>query len=62
MIRLKARVTEKGEIKLPRLDIFRGKSVDVIIAGEDEFLDLLKASESSFGFWENEADETWNTA
>lgn len=62
MITIKARVNEKGEIKLPRLDVFRGKRVNIIISGEDEFLDLIKASESSFGFWENEIDEAWNTA
>ncbi|MFH1773673.1 MAG: hypothetical protein ABH874_01790 [Methanobacteriota archaeon] len=62
MITIKARVNEKGEVRLPKLDIFRGKKVSIIIAAEDEFLDLVKASESSFGFWENEVDEAWNTA
>lgn len=63
MITLKAKVSKKGEIKLPRLAAFKGKTVNVVISGEDEFFDLVKASETSFGFWENEADdEAWNTA
>lgn len=63
MIRIKAKVNEKGEIKLPKLEVFRGKNVNITISEEDEFVDLMKASESSFGFWENEVDdETWNTA
>ncbi len=27
---------------------------------QDDFSDLLKASESSLGFWDNESDEVWN--
>jgi hypothetical protein len=63
MIKIKARVDEDGHVKLPPLDVFKGKDVDIIISGEDEFVDLLKASESSLGFWKNEVDdETWNSA
>lgn len=63
MIKIKVRVDEEGRVKLPPLDVFKGKDVDIIISREGEFVGLLKASESSLGFWENEVDdETWNSA
>ncbi len=63
MIRIRTRVDERGHVRLPPLNVFRGKNVDIIISGGDEFFDLVKASESSLGFWENEVDdETWNSA
>ncbi len=63
MIKIRARVDDKGNVRIPPLDAFRGKDVDIIISGGDEFQDLVKASESALGFWENEIDdETWNSA
>lgn len=62
MIKIRARVDVRGRVKLPPLDVFKGKDVDIIIYGEDEFVDLLKASGSSLGFWENAVDdEIWNS-
>ncbi len=63
MIKIRARVDERGRVKLPPLNVFKGKDVDIIISGEDEFFDLVNASGSSLGFWENEVDdEIWNSA
>lgn len=62
MIKIKARVDEEGRVELPLLKNFRGKNVNIIIM-EEEFSDLVEASETSLGFWDNEVDdEIWNEA
>lgn len=56
-------VGDDGAIQLPRLEIARGKTVEVIVLFPDnpKSDDLLAASETSLAFWDNETDDvSWN--
>lgn len=56
-------VGDDGAIVLPRLQIASGTTVEVIVLLPEETIDnvLLKASESSLGFWDNKVDDdAWN--
>ena len=56
-------ITEEGVITLPKLPFKKGEKVEVIVIPQDEFPDLLKASESSLSFWDNPIDDkVWNNA
>lgn len=59
-----ARVTEDGRLDLT-VPLPAGSSVTVFIVprAEDDFSDLIGASESSLDFWDNPVDdEDWNDA
>ena len=67
-----ATVSAEGQLIIPRkvrekMKLKRGDKVVVALEKgkrsrkiQDDFSDLLKASESSLGFWDNESDEVWN--
>ena len=57
------KVMENGKIEIPPVPLENGKKVEIIIFPEGNFKvpELLKASESSLGFWDNPVDdEVWN--
>lgn len=61
-----ARISEDGRIELPELGKLKGRRAEIIILPlveeEEEFEDLLMASESSLDFWDNSIDdEIWKT-
>ncbi|MBI2431424.1 MAG: hypothetical protein HYV26_00955 [Candidatus Hydrogenedentes bacterium] len=62
----RVQVQDDGTINLPALSGASGSTVEVIILVpelDQSFGDLLKASESSTGFWDNPVDdEVWNNA
>ncbi len=55
-------VDEQGRIKVPNIPQMKSSKVEIIILPiqTDDFSDLLEASESSLGFWDNPIDEEWN--
>ena len=56
-------VKKKGLIELSEVPLPEGAKVEVIILPEDESSEMIKASESSLGFWENSIDDSiWNNA
>ena len=57
-------IGENGKIDLPELGKLKGRRAEVIILPlEESFEDLLLASQSSLGFWDNPVDdEIWNNA
>ena len=57
-------VDSGGRIKLPKLRLKRGTRVRVIILEHEENeMDLLKAAETTLGFWDNPMeDQVWNAA
>jgi hypothetical protein len=66
-IKFYARISEDGRIELPELGKLKGRRAEIIILPlveeEEEFEDLLMASESSLDFWDNSIDdEIWNDA
>jgi hypothetical protein len=63
-LRLEAKVEKDGRVRLPRLALRPGTTVEVIILEPDgESDDLLRAAESSLSFWDNPVDdEVWNEA
>lgn len=65
-IKRQAKVNEHGEILLSKLRLRRGTNVEVIILvrnGHGDASDLIKAAETSLGFWDNAVDdEVWNDA
>jgi len=56
------KVGDDGKLILSDLKSLKGKRVEVLIlAIEENFNDLLLASQSSLKFWDNPIDdETWN--
>lgn len=58
------KVDENGQINVPNLPLKKGSKVEIIILSDDfEDEGLLKACESSVGFWNNPIDdEVWNDA
>ena len=62
-LRLNTVIDKKGKLILDKLPFKKGAKVEVIILGEDKelFQDIMKASESSLKFWDNEIDDrVWN--
>jgi len=61
-LRMFLNVQDDGRVDLPPLHQFRGKKIEVVILESEEMDDsLLKASESSLKFWDNEIDDkVWN--
>ncbi|MDR4506568.1 MAG: hypothetical protein MRK01_17495 [Candidatus Scalindua sp.] len=55
-------VDKDGQIKVPNIPQIKSSKVEIIILPLqiDDYSDLLDASDSSLGFWNNEADEVWN--
>ena len=55
-------VNSQGQISVPDIPQIKSTKVEVIILplGNDDFSDLLDASESSIDFWDNQEDEVWN--
>jgi hypothetical protein len=62
--RLQTRVQKDGRLRLPRLPLRAGTTVEVIILEQETGADeLLQAAESSLSFWDNPVDdEVWNEA
>jgi len=58
------KIGENGKIDLPELGKLKGRRAEIIILPLNEsFGDLLMASQSSLGFWDNPIDdEIWNNA
>ena len=58
------KIGENGKIDLPELGKLKGRRAEIIILPlEESFEDLLMASQSSLGFWDNPIDdEIWNNA
>ena len=58
------KVDRQGRLILPHLGLKRDTAVEVIVLVEDDdegTLNLMAASESSLGFWDNPTDDTvWN--
>ena len=65
-LRYETEITQRGTLRLPRIPLARGTRVEVIVlAPEDDqaSADLVRASETSLGFWDNPVDdEVWNDA
>jgi len=60
-----AKVNTQGEVVVSGLDLKHGMTVEVIVLlpDKEELADLVSASESSLGFWDNPIDdEVWNDA
>jgi hypothetical protein len=61
-----AKISEEGRIELPELWKLKGRRAEIIIlplVEEEEFEDLLMASERGLDFWDNSIDdEIWNDA
>ena len=55
-------IGENGKIDLPELGKLKGRMAEIIILPlEQSFEDLLSASQSSLGFWDNPIDDKiWN--
>lgn len=55
-------VDENGHIKLPDIPQIKSSKIELIILPiqDDDYLDLLKVSESSLEFWDNPLDEVWD--
>jgi len=63
-LKYEAQVTPEGRIELP-VPLPAGSNVTVFIVqqAEDDFSDLVSASQSSLDFWDNPVDdEDWNNA
>ena len=58
------KIGEDGKIDLPELGKLKGRRAEIIILPlKENFEDLLIASQSSLGFWDNPIDdEIWNNA
>ncbi len=52
-------VDEQGQIKIPNVPQMKSSKVEIIILPlqNDDYSDLINASESSLEFWNNPADE-----
>ena len=57
-----AKVKRGGKVEIPRVHLKPGTVIEVIVLKVDEeFKELLKASESSMDFWNNSIDDRiWN--
>jgi hypothetical protein len=57
-------VQQDGRVEIDKVPLKVGTKLEVILLEtEDEFEDLMKASESGLEFWNNEIDdEVWNNA
>ncbi len=54
-------VDKQGQITVPNIPKIRASKVEIIILPlDDDYSDLLKASESSIEFWNDADDEVWN--
>lgn len=55
-------VDKQGRISIPKIPQIKSKKVEIIILPlhDDEYQDLIRASESSIEFWDNPIDEVWN--
>lgn len=56
------KVKKGGKIDIPKVPLKTGTLIEVILLeSNEEFQDLLKASESSLKFWNNKTDDKiWN--
>jgi hypothetical protein len=55
-------VQERGKVELT-VPFSAGARIAVFVVEEsDDFSDLVVASESSLGFWDNPYDEEWDSA
>ncbi len=56
------KVKKGGKVQIPKVPLKTGTLVEVILLETNEnFQDLMKASESSLEFWNNKIDDTvWN--
>jgi predicted DNA-binding antitoxin AbrB/MazE fold protein len=63
-LRVIKQVEPAGTIRLENLPLREGETVEIIVLPiNGEMNDLLKLSESSLGFWDNEIDDrVWNDA
>ncbi|MBI5471149.1 MAG: DUF2281 domain-containing protein [Ignavibacteriae bacterium] len=57
-------VKEGGKIEIDSVPLEAGTKLEVIVLkSEDQFDDLVKASETSLEFWDNDIDDqVWNNA
>ena len=58
-------IQDDGKLELTRLPFNKGTYVEVILIERevDDFSDILRASTTSLGFWDNPVDdEEWNDA
>jgi hypothetical protein len=55
-------VDQQGQIIVPNIPQAKFSKVEVIILPlqNDDYSDLMNASESSIDFWNNPDDEVWN--
>jgi len=55
-------VDKYGQLKVPNVPQIKSSKVEIIILPlqDDDYSDLIKASESSIDFWDNPDDEVWN--
>ena len=58
------RVKRGGKVEIPKVSLKTGTVVEVILLESNgEFRDLIKTSQTSTDFWNNNIDdETWNDA
>ena len=65
-LRYVAKVGSRGDVVLPRFQLEKNSTVEIIVLipdNRDERSDLVAASESSLDFWDNPVDdEVWNHA
>lgn len=55
-------VNQQGEIIIPHIPQIKSSKVEIIIMPiiDEDYSDLMSASNSSTEFWNNPADEVWN--
>ena len=55
-------VDKQGQITIPNIPQIKSSKVEIIILPlqNEDYLDLINASESSTEFWNNPTDEVWN--
>ncbi|MEK6677194.1 MAG: hypothetical protein AABZ47_16270 [Planctomycetota bacterium] len=63
-LRIIKKIEPDGTVRLEALPFQEGQMVEVIVLPvEDSMDDLMKASESGLGFWDNDIDDqVWNDA
>ena len=57
-----ADVDQHGQIIIPQIPQIKSSKVQIIILPmqHEDYSDLMNASESSTGFWNNPSDEVWD--
>jgi hypothetical protein len=55
-------VDKQGQITIPNIPQIKSSKVEIIILPlkNDEYSELINASESSIEFWNTPTDEVWN--